>query len=139
MGMYTEVFFRAEISAWAAETIHGFRINWPHCAIPDHPFFTKDRANMVLGGGSAYFPGESHFKWTLGSEDSYVKFCGDPDNWAIVEFRSSLKNYDGEIESFFDWVTPYVRDGGGGGSRDMIGYSLYEEADSPTIYYARED
>lgn len=30
-------------------------------------------------------------------------------------------------ELFFDWIAPYVEDG-------MMGYTLYEEDEKPTIY-----
>lgn len=55
-----------------------------------------------------------------------------------VSFRSSLKNYDGEIEAFFDWVTPHVVNSGAPG-RVFIGYSLSEDATEPTLYYTKEN
>ena len=67
-----------------------------------------------------------------------MRYSLEAENWAVVDFRHSLKNYNSEIELFFDWVTQHVRYGGGGGSRDFIGYSLYEEGE-PILYFARDD
>lgn len=41
---------------------------------------------------------------------------------------SDFKNYDGEIDLFFDFIAPYVEDG-------FLGYSQYEEAEHPTLHY----
>ena len=46
--------------------------------------------------------------------------------------RSDFKNYGGEIEKFFDWITTHVEKDG---DKTFIGYSLYEEDDEPKLYY----
>jgi quinol monooxygenase YgiN len=50
-----------------------------------------------------------------------------------VSFRANLKNYDDEIDKFFDWVAPHVRDSGA--EKTFLGYSQYEENDEPRLYY----
>lgn len=47
-----------------------------------------------------------------------------PENWAFM-LHANLKNYDGEIAKFFDWIDPYVE----GSEGDYMGYSLYEETE----------
>ena len=44
---------------------------------------------------------------------------------------SDFKNYDNEVELFFDFVKDYVEGG-------FLGYSLYEEDDKPTLYFLED-
>ena len=55
--------------------------------------------------------------------------------WFLLN-RSDLKNYEGEIESFFDWVAPYAEKNS---DKQFIGYELYEEDDEPTMYYLTDN
>lgn len=122
MGMYTEVFFRAEVDKEAYFIMREASVGVTFERQP-HPLFTKPRFSQLFRGGSAYFPAANHFK-------------SEADPWAShppirsVSFRANLKNYDGEIQAFFDWVRPHCVTEG------FIGYSLYEEADMPTLYFA---
>lgn len=50
--------------------------------------------------------------------------------WSLVSY-SSFKNYDGEVEAFFDWLKPFVDDEPG----TLIGYHRYEEYEEPTLVY----
>mgnify|MGYP003522795381 CR=1 FL=1 len=49
--------------------------------------------------------------------------------------RADLKDYNGEIESFFNFISKYVEDYG---SKVFMGYSLYEEDVEPTLYYTTD-
>ena len=109
MGMYTEIFFRAEVDEDAyMEMLY------------------SNEHSRVMGSGSSYFPEV---------EPTGPKFYHDTHyNHYNVEFRSSLKNYNGEIEDFFAWVAPHcVAPNTAGG---FIGYSLYEENRYPTLFFA---
>lgn len=44
---------------------------------------------------------------------------------------SDFKNYDNEVELFFDFVKDYVEEG-------FLGYSLYEEDTVPTQYFLQD-
>lgn len=48
--------------------------------------------------------------------------------------KGDIKNYQDEIEKFFEWIIPYV-DGCPG---EFIGYSRYEESLKPTLIYLPE-
>lgn len=131
MGMYTEVFFREEITNEAARVVEAIRQGvTPEGGYPDHELFRTSRFSMLFGGGSAYFPGESEYRLTPAVEDEYARYGPDADQWSILSLRTSLKNYDGEIEKFFDWIGPHTRADAGG----FLGYSLYEEDDTPTLF-----
>ena len=45
----------------------------------------------------------------------------------------NIKNYNNEIEEFFEWLMPYI-DGEEG---DFIGYSRYEETKELTLVYLK--
>lgn len=48
--------------------------------------------------------------------------------------KGDIKNYNSEIEKFFEFITPYVETCG----KTFIGYSRYEEDVEPVLYYAGE-
>ena len=106
MGMYTEIFFRAEVDEEAYEAM-----------------LNGGEHYRVMHSGSAYFPEVEPTGPRFYHNTRY--------NHYNVEFRSSLKNYHNEIESFFAWVAPHCV-----ASRDFIGYSLYENDRYPTLFFA---
>lgn len=123
MGSYTEVFFRAEVDEEAYRVLERiFNGTEPENFAHLDPFFRKTRAWAVFRGQSSYHPGPFHTLIDL--DERYSLRC--------VSFRSSLKNYDGEIEAFFNWVLPHVQPELG---RQFIGYSLHEESQDPTLYH----
>ena len=128
MGMYTEVFMRGELAAdTATEVLHIlhaiFQGEEPHTK-PDHPFFETPSYMSLFLGHSAYFP--APFK----SRAVVSDFGG---HWEIG-IHASLKNYDDEIEKFFDWIDPYLYESPG----QFLGYSLYEESDNPRLFYKKD-
>lgn len=54
-----------------------------------------------------------------------------------ISTRSNIKNYEDEIETFLEWIKPYVENGSG--SRELYAIVMYEEASKPTLYYLHED
>lgn len=120
MGMYTEVFFRGEIRKDAPAGLHEWLRNAtspvrrPIDPFDDHRFFSLPRWSSVFGCSSAHFPtvGSNFKRRTFGTEEVCELFI-----------HSSLKNYDDEIETFFEWISPFVE----GLPGDFIGYSLYED------------
>ena len=124
MGMYTEFFFRGELHQKTPVEVINFLDRWFNreriqITTPDHEFFGTDRWRSLFSGGSAYFPAlpESGFSevsraWELG-------------------IHSNFKNYGNEIPLFLDWISPYLYASEG----QFLGYSLYEESDTPTLYH----
>lgn len=47
-----------------------------------------------------------------------------------INVRCNLKNYDGEIGAFLDWIMPWVFAG-----PECLGYYRYESDDHPTLIY----
>lgn len=127
MGMYTEIFVCAQLKNLDSESINA--INAMTGAedadgpLPDHPLFATDRWLWLLCGSSYYFVPRSVSRFEY---DDISK------TWCLIA-RADIKNYSGEIEKFFDWITPLTEDRD---SKMMIGYSRYEESDYPTLYFA---
>jgi hypothetical protein len=128
MGMYTEFYFRADLKRDTPEEVIGFLTDLfgpssddPE-ELPDHPFFECARWSSLFFGASAYFPDAMRSAFSRGWGDFYQ-----------IAIHSSLKNYGGEIDQFLDWIGPYLSEQTG----SFLGYSLYEESDTPTLYHAR--
>lgn len=89
------------------------------------------------GDDSFEFPEETkHFKdtriaWMLKSASYYLHPV--PSTKLEGYYFSCLfniKNYDNEIETFVEWLTPYIDD-----YSDFLGYKIYEEDEKPTLLY----
>lgn len=61
-------------------------------------------------------------------------FCYDKisKQW-VLSIRSNLKNYEGQIENFLDYISEYVTKGSGY-ENEIYAYVQYEEDAFPTIY-----
>lgn len=129
MGMYTELIFGAGLKKdTPIEVIEALKymigeteekpINFP---LPD------GRCEWLFRGASYYFG--------VSRPVSKMMYDDIGENW-IVSTRSNIKNYGGEIETFLEWIKPYID--GGSGARDMYAIVTYEESDEPKIYYLHE-
>lgn len=93
--------------------------------LPNHIFFTLPRWRM-LGSCNSYY----HIPVTLNS----FKFDDISRSYYLLS-RSDLKNYDNEIECFFDWLDPYIDELPG----EFIGYILTEYNNQPLLVYKKDD
>ena len=128
MGMYTEVYICSELKKETPMDViqymfsnEDFRELKEPSPLPEHPFFKLSRWSMI-GRGSSYYHipfSTRDLRWDEISKSFYLVS------------RSDLKNYDGEIEAFFDWIMPYLDKQEG----EFIGYSRYEESDTPKLYF----
>ena len=110
MGMYTELVLKAEIKEDAPKLVKDI-LNFLFNAAkepeekPGHIFFTKPRWRYI-GSCSSFY----HVPFALSRYERNYLFS-----------RSDLKNYDEEIESFIDWLKPYI----GCLSKTCIGWQWY--------------
>lgn len=130
MGMYTQFHFgaqlRADVPPVVIETLEvmlGERKD--PGVLPDHPLFLMDRWQFMLRCDSYYFD----YKTT-----HLLQFDDIAKQW-YFNVTSNLKNYDGEIEAFVDWIMPYCDKMPG----DFLGYSRYEETETPTLLFVSEN
>lgn len=129
MGMYTELVLVTKVRGDApAEVIEALKImcsnkTKDNSELPqiDHPFFKLGRAAWMFQNNSYYFvpASVSQFEW-----NAIGKF------WTLI-VRCDLKNYEDEIDTFVDWLTPYLYAYEG----DHLGHQRYEEEQRPTLLF----
>lgn len=90
--------------------------------LPEHPLFRTERWDVMLHMDSYYFD----YKTT-----HLLKFDDVGVAWSF-NVTCNVKNYDGEIEAFVDWIMPYCDKYAG----DFLGYSRYEETEEPRLIFA---
>jgi hypothetical protein len=129
MGMYTELVLKCETKEDIPKEIKSvleflFGNGESPLETPSHPFFMLPRWKAV-GHCSSYY---HHPKRVFNIVESPIW-----DSMYIFS-RSDLKNYDGEIEAFIDWITPYLQTYG----KTCIGWKWYEEDAEPTLIFVGE-
>ena len=129
MGMYTElnvgVAFKKDTPNNVINIIK-YMLNedeFVYYELPDHPLFKTARWNFMLVSDSYYFDGQT---------DSSLHY-DDISSQYYLNVRCNLKNYDGEIEKFMEFIQPYLD------TRGFLGYTRYEEFDDPTLIYNSRD
>jgi len=128
MGMYTELHFNSALKEDTKQEIIDIlkymvkdKEKEPE-KLPDHPFFDCERWKRLFTTDSFYFDADTH---------STLRFC-DTSNQYFLCVRINIKNYDGEIGKFIDWINKYLDKFPG----DFIGFSRYEEYEDPTLLFA---
>jgi len=132
MGMYTEIYinidFKKNVSDDVIKTLEVIcnrDLNkWQAEYQTKHP----DRWIMLFNNGSYYTPS------TYCGQISYDKIS---QRYSLIG-KGDIKNYNNEIEQFFEWILPYV-DFAPGYEKLFIGYMRYEEDVEPTLVYIDVD
>lgn len=129
MGMYTELIFGAELKIDTPnEVIEALKYMIGETEEKPENFPLPDgRCEWLFQSGSYYF--------AVNNPVSKMWFDDIGKRWR-VSTRSNLKNYEDEIETFLEWIRPYI-DGGSGG-RNLYAITIYEEQEVPTLYYLHE-
>lgn len=121
MGMYTEIYINVDLK----EDIPGDVLNIlkAMCGEGDEAALEgkPSRWSMLFHDMSYYTPRTSCANLTY---DEISK------QWSLLG-KGDIKNYEGEIEAFFEWIMPYIDAYEG----DFIGYKRYEECQEPTLIY----
>jgi hypothetical protein len=125
MGMYTELFIQCRLKK--VDTVPDYVIpilefmmgdGEVEPSLPSHSFFKTGRWGHMLRSNSYYLTPISVSKLQHDNAGQYTFIA-----------RCDLKNYEGEIEHFIDWLTPYIDASDG----EVIGHTRYEEEDIPTL------
>lgn len=127
MGMYTEFHYNAELSSNTPESvvkILEFMLGNTEqpVGLPEHPLFKTDRWQHMLISDSYYFDADTH---------STLRYDDNAESYYLC-IRCNLKNYCDEIRKFCDWIRPYINKEQG----EFLGFSRYEECESPELIYA---
>ena len=123
--MYTELIFGAELKKETPQkVIDALRYMTGEIDESENFPFPKGRCEWLFQGSSYYFGV---------SRDVKQMWFDEIINTWVISVRSNIKNYEGEIEIFLEWIKPWIDKGSG--ARDMYAITMYEEAHVPEIYY----
>ena len=131
MGNYTELVLAFELKKDTPKYIYNTLFYMIHGKTPEKieidMFFlgSKARHRFMLQSSSYYFSYPQSF-----SKIYYDNIT----ETHHVSIRCSFKNYENEIGSFLQWIKPYIY----GNRHKFLGYSMYEEADKPTLIYLED-
>jgi hypothetical protein len=129
MGMYTEIYVNVDLKQETPDGV--IRVLKAMCgkleegdaddALKGFP----DRWHSLFSDCSYYTP-RTHCKFLDYDEISK--------QWSLLG-KGDIKNYHQEIKAFFKWILPWVDAYSG----QFIGYSRYEEATKPQLYFYGEE
>ena len=127
--MYTELIFGAELKKDTPnEVIEALKYMLGETETKPTNFPLPDGTwERLFCGGSYYF--------AVNKAVNKMWFDDISRSWRLST-RSNIKNYDQEIQTFLEWIEPYIY--GGSGSRDMYAIVIYEVSAEPTIYYLHD-
>ena len=129
MGMYTELIFGAELKKDTPnQVIESLKYMLGEIEEKPSDFpLPKGRCEWLFQGGS--------YDFAISNSVNKMWFDTLGDQWKIST-RFNIKNYNNEIETFLEWIKPYISQGSG--NRDFYAIVTYEEDSEPTIYYLRD-
>lgn len=122
MGMYTEIYVNVDLKENTPENI--IEVLEAMCSGDPYAEALKDkpvRWGYLFNSGSYYTPNTACAKLTCDAISKQYSLLG----------KGDIKNYEGEIEAFFDFIKPWCEN-------DFIGYYRYEESREPTLVYSKD-
>ena len=125
MGMYTELIFGASLKENTPEEVIETLKNM--CGL-------ESKTNILNLGRNPFYTQSYYFG--VHRSKPFMEYDGISKNW-VISTRGNIKNYNNEIETFLEWIKPYIENGSG--SRDMYAIVTYEESEEPTIYYLYDE
>jgi hypothetical protein len=131
MGMYTELIFGATLKKETPVKV----LNTLFLLMGHDNHNPEEETEQKITDGRNVFRFSSYY-FGVSNCHSNMWLDGIQNQW-IVSSRANLKNYEDEIETFLDWIKPWIEQGSG--RRDFYAIVTYEEQDEPTIYYLREE
>lgn len=125
MGMYTELVLSTRVKPIESviDVLQYMAGKKDKPVLPNHPLFKTTRWDRLFASCSSYFVPRSVCLLEYDEIGGY---------WVLI-LRADLKNYEGEIEKFIDWIDPYLDLLPG----ELVGYSRYEETNEPTLIYKK--
>lgn len=129
MGMYTELIFGASLledtPKEVIETLEYMLDN--DKPKPESFLFSEGRHSWMFQSGSYYF----------GVNKAVNKmWFDDISKTHHISIRCNFKNYENEIETFLEWIKPYIESGSG--AKEIYAFVIYEEAELPIIYSLKD-
>lgn len=123
MGMYTEIFVNTDLKENTPNEV--IEVLKAMCAKDADAECLKDKPNRwkyLFNNGSYYTPS---------TECAALTFDDRSKQYSLIA-KGDIKNYEDEIEKFFEFIKPWC-------DNDFIGYYRYEESREPTLIYSGND
>ena len=128
MGMYTEIYINVDLKKDTPDDVIKvlkamcYMLPDQECSdvLADYP----DRWICLFSNMSYYTPS---------TNCRFLEFDDISNQWSLLG-KGDIKNYNNDIEKFFEWIMPWI-DGSVG---DFIGYQRYEESQLPTLHTLNE-
>lgn len=120
MGMYTEIYVNVDLKKDIPEEI----INTLKaiCDVKPESRYLQDKPSRwpyLFNNGSYYTPNTRVSSLTFDKISRQYSLLG----------KGDIKNYEGEIEDFFEFIKPHS-------DTKFMGYHRYEEFEEPTLVYS---
>lgn len=122
MGMFTEIYVNADLKENTPKEVLAVlnaicEKDIGAAVLEGYPY----RWRALFSNGSVYVPSTSVGSLTFGK---YTE------RWSLLG-KGDIKNYEGEIEAFFEFIKPWCDD-------EFVGYYRFEEDREPTLVYTDE-
>jgi len=123
MGMYTEIYVNVDLKKDLPPDV--LAILKAMCGDEDVNALKgkPSRWGYMFYSGSYYTPNVSC---------RVLEYDDISNQWSLLG-KGDIKNYEQEIEKFFEWIDPYVDAESG----EFIGYKRYEENLNPTLIWKK--
>ena len=125
MGMYTEIFINVNLKKETPKDV--IKVLKAICHVLPSQECTETLADYPVRW-ECLFSDMSYY--TPSTFCRYLNYDKIAERWSLLG-KGDIKNYSGEIEEFFEWITPHIDAYPG----DFIGYSRYEEELNPKLYF----
>jgi len=123
MGMYTEIYVNVDLKDnTPEEVINTLKAICEFEHDSEYLDNKPTRWSFLFNNGSYYTPR---------TNVSNLTFDAIGNQWSLLG-KGDIKNYENEIEQFFEYIEPWVED-------KFMGYMRYEEHDEPKLMYKKED
>ncbi len=122
MGMYTEIYVNIDLHKDTPPEV--IMVIQAMCAGDGEAECLKDKPQRwayLFNNGSFYTPN---------TECAHITLCKYRKAFSLLA-KGDIKNYEGEIEAFFDFIKPWCET-----PDAFIGYHRYEENREPTLIYS---
>lgn len=126
--MYTEIYVNVDLKKETPDNV--IRVLKAMCCMLPDQECSEVLVDYPSGWKYLFYSGSYY---TPNTRCHSLTFDDISNKWSLLG-KGDIKNYDGEIKKFFEWIIPYV-DGYPG---EFIGYSRYEEELKPTLVFLPE-
>lgn len=126
MGMYTEIYVNVDLKENTPKEVidtlcvmcgdDDWPSDWPH----------PKRWLYLFNNGSYY---------TANTSAAELTFDDISQQWSLIG-KGDIKNYNNEIQAFFEFISPWVDPQSG--DKTFIGYMRFEESAEPELFYVKD-